>query len=94
MQIVPPSGELPTPKALVRLKAVVFTAVALVWVLASIGAAAYDLSPQFHSWHTIRIVVWIIQLLLVVAAVCFWLFERPRQVKVEGLPEPPVIHSS
>jgi hypothetical protein len=94
MQIVPPSRELPAPKALVGLKAVVFTAVGLVWALASIGAAAYDLSPQFHSWRTIRIVIWIIQFLLVVVAVCFWLFERPRQVKVEGLPEPPVIHSS
>jgi hypothetical protein len=30
----------------------------------------------------------------VAAAVVFWRFERPRQVKVEGLPEPPVIHSS
>jgi hypothetical protein len=94
MQIVPPSRELPTPQATVRLKAVAFTAGALVWGLASIGAAAYDLSPQFHSWRTICLLIWIIQFLLVVGAVCFWLFERPRQVKVKGLPEPPIIHSS
>ncbi len=94
MQIVPPSRKLPAPTAKVGLKAVVFTAAAVVWALASIGAASYDLSPQFHAWHTIRVVIWIIQFLLAAAAVCFWLFERPRQIKVEGLPQPPVIHVS
>jgi hypothetical protein len=82
---------------MVRLKAVVFTAIAVAWVLVSVGAASFDLSPQFHSWHTVRIVIWIVQGLLVVAAVCFWLLERPQQIKVEGvegLREPPVIHSS
>jgi hypothetical protein len=85
---------MPVPRAMVRRKAVVFTAIAVVWVLASVGAAAYDLSPQIHSWHAIRIAIWLVQLLLVVAAVCFWLFERPRTMEVEGLPEPPVIHGS
>jgi hypothetical protein len=78
---------------MVRLKAMVFTAVAGVWVLVSIGAASFDLSPQFRWWHTVRIVIWIVQGLLMVAAVCLWLLERPRPIKV-GLPEPPVIHSS
>ena len=79
---------------MVRRKAVVFTAIAVVWVLASVGVMVYGLSSQFHSWYAIRIAVWAVQLLLVVAAVCFWLFERPRPMKVEGLPEPPGIHSS
>jgi hypothetical protein len=94
MQIVPPSQKSRTPSVMVRLKAVVFTALAIVWVLLSIGAASFDLSPQFSSWHTIRIVIWIVQGVLVVAAVCLWLLERPRPMKVVGLPEPPVIHSS
>jgi len=94
MQIVPPSGKPPAPKVMVRLKAVVFTAIAVAWGLVSLGAASFDFSPQFHSWHIMRIVIWIVQCLLVAAAICFWLFERPRPVKVEGLPEPPVIHSS
>jgi hypothetical protein len=75
-------------------KAVVFTAIAAVWVLASIGAAVYDLSPEFQQWQTIRVVVWIVQFALVATAVCLWIFEQPRQVKVDGLPEPPVIHNS
>ncbi len=83
---------MPAPTAMVRRKAVVFTVIAVVWLLASVGAAAYDLSPQFQKWHTIRIAIWVVQLLLVVAAICFWLFERPRPMKVEGLPEPPIIH--
>ncbi len=94
MQIVPPSEKAPKPTAVVRLKAVVFSAIAVVWGLASIGAAACDLSSQFQSWYAIRIVIWVVQFLLVVAAICFWVFERPRHVKVDGLPEPPVIHSS
>lgn len=80
--------------AMVRPKAVVFTAIAVVWGLASVGAACFDLSPQFQSWHIMRVVVWVVQCLLVVAAVGFWILERPRPMKVEGLPEPPVIHSS
>jgi len=79
---------------MVRVKAVVFTAVAAVWVLVSVGAAYFDLSPQFQSWRTIRIVIWVVQCVLVVAAVCFWLLERPRKMKVDGLPEPFVIHST
>lgn len=94
MQIVPPSGMPSAPKVMVRWKAVVFTAVAVVWGLVSVGAASFDFSPQFHGWHIMRIVIWIVQCLLVVAAVWFWLRERPRSMKVEGLPEPPVIHSS
>ena len=94
MQIVPPSRKMPTPTATIRLKAVVFTASAVGWGLASVGAAVYDLSAQVHGWLAIRIVIWIVQFLLVVAAVCFWIYERPRRVKVDGLPEPPVIHSS
>jgi hypothetical protein len=79
---------------MVRVKAVVLTAIAVVWVLFSVGAASFDLSPQFHLWHAIRIAIWVVQLLLVAAAVCFWRIERPRPIKVEGLPEPPVIHSA
>jgi hypothetical protein len=94
MQIVPPSQKPRTPSVMVRLKAVVFTVIAIVWALASLGAASFDLSPQFSSWHTIRVVIWIVQGVLVVAAVCLWLLERPRPMKVEGLPQPPVIHTS
>ena len=79
---------------MVRQKAVVFSAIAVVWVLASVGAAAFDLSPQFHPWHIMRVVVWIVQCLLAVAAVWFWRRERPRPMKLEGVPEPPVMHSS
>ena len=94
MQIVPPSRKSPAPKVMVRLKAVVFTAISVAWGLVSVGAASFDLSPQVHSWQIMRVVIWVVQCLLVVAAICFWLFERPRPMKVEGLPEPPVIHSS
>lgn len=79
---------------MLRRKAVVFTAIAVMWVLASIGAAAYDLSPEFQRWQTIRVIVWVVQFALVATAVCLWIFERPRQVKADDLPEPPVIHSS
>ncbi|HWW01357.1 MAG TPA: hypothetical protein VNZ64_16795 [Candidatus Acidoferrum sp.] len=71
-----------------------FSAIAVVWGLVSFGAASFDLSPQFHSWHTMRIIIWVVQVLLLGTAVCFWLLERPRPMKVEGLPEPPVIHNS
>ena len=94
MQIVAPTGMPPTPKAMVRWKAVVFTAVAVVWGLVSVGAVSFDLSPELHGWHTMRIVIWIVQCLLAAAAVWFWLRERPRPMKDVGLPEPPVIHSS
>jgi hypothetical protein len=94
MQIVPPSPKARTSTVMVRLKAVVFTASAVVCGFASVGAAFFDLSPQFPSWPAIRVVIWIVQFLLLLAAVWFWLQERPRQMKVEGLPEPPVIHST
>ena len=77
---------------MVRLKAAVFTGIAVVWGLVSVGAASFDLSTRFHSWPALRLVVWGVQGLLVVVAVCFWRFERPRPMKVEGLPRPPVIH--
>jgi hypothetical protein len=80
--------------AMVRLKAVVTTTITVVWAFASAAAAFYDLAPQFRSWNTLRIGIWVIQFLLVVAAICFWVFEPPRQMKVDGLQEPPVIHNS
>ena len=64
------------------------------WGLVCFGVASLDLSPQFQSWHTMRVIVWVVQFVLLGAAVCFWLLERPRPMRVEGLPEPPVIHSS
>jgi len=94
MQIVPPSQKPPVPTALVRLKAMVVTGLAVVWIFASVGVAVYDLSPQFNPWGAIRIAIWVTQFLLLAAAVAFWMFERPRQLKVDGLLEPPVIHNS
>ena len=78
---------------MVKLKALMFTAGALLWGLASVGAAVYDLSPLFQSWQTIRIVIWVFQFLVTGAAVFCWIYERPRQVRADVLPEPPAMHS-
>src|SRR6266702_4412109 len=94
MHIVSPSRKSRTRTVMVRVKAVVFTAIAAVWGLVSFGAASSDLPPQFHSWHAMRIIIWVVQFLLLGAVVCFCLLERQRPMKVEGLPEPTVIHSS
>ncbi len=91
--IVPPSGKDREVRITTRLKALVFTGVALGWLTFSVTAAVSDLSPQFHWWPVIRIAVWVLQGVLAIAAACFWRFERPREVKLPAhVLEPPVIH--
>jgi hypothetical protein len=62
--------------------------------LVSVGAASFDLSAQSHYWQDIRIAIWIVQILLIAATACFWRFEKPRKVKIEGLPKPAVLYGS
>ncbi len=93
MQIVPPSRKARELLVTTRPKALLFSALSVIWVLFSIGAAAFDLSTEFHSWPAIRVGVWVMQGVLLIAAAGFWRFERPRQVKLQGwIPKPPVIH--
>lgn len=95
MGIVPSSEKALDKWVTTRPKAVVLTFLSLLWILLSIGAAAFDLSPLVAQWPLIRSLVWVIHGVLLVCAILLWRFERPRRVRLKGgLLEPPVIHLS
>jgi hypothetical protein len=89
MNIVPPSRRPREIRVTTRPKALVLTGIAVVWVLICIGAWSFDYS------RTIRVLALAMQVVLLTGAVCLWLFERPREVRLKGdFPEPPVMHGS
>jgi hypothetical protein len=92
MRIVPPSGKPREVRVTTRPKAVVITALSVLWGVLSFGVI-FLLSPEVSWWGTVRLIVWALQGVWLVAAVCLWRFERPREITIKhGLPEPPVIH--
>jgi membrane protein YdbS with pleckstrin-like domain len=92
MQIVPPAEKPQEIRVTTRPKALAFTALSVLWAVLSVGVAFF--TPDLSWWSTLRLLVWVLQGIWLLAAICLWRLERPREITVKhGMPDPPVIHA-
>lgn len=89
MNVVPPAHRVKQVCFTTRPKALIATAISALWFL--IGIVTWSLGCPMVA----AISVFSVQMVLLITTVCFWRFERPREIQLKGdLPEPPVMHGS